>query len=501
MILRNPAAAPGVSNSEAAYRTGLAALEKGGEAAAIPVLKAALTRDGNNARLWQVLALLHRAQEDLEPAVAGFRRAAQLAPRDPSIALGSAYALLEAGLPAVAAFEKAAALATNPLTVGQGLAASRVAEGRLGEAIGGLDDVLRAHPAWLEGHWLLARLRSMAGEEDAIASLRRALQAAPRDIGLWRHAIFILMHARQYEQALALAAEARAAAGDHPGLRIDEAACLTETWQIAEADRLYAQMPPATDVAAAIYAMRHALRSGRAEAAARRAEAFAFAPNGGLAIPYLALAWRLLEDERWRWLEGDERFVGVYDLGESGPQLDRLADRLRSVHAAAGQPMEQSVRGGTQTDGPLLSRIDPEVRALRAALVDAIERHIRQLPAPDPRHPLLVPRRDKPIRFAGSWSIRLRGQGHHVAHVHPAGWLSSAFYVALPGPEERGEGEAGWLALGAPPEELGLDLPPMRLVEPKPGRLVLFPSTMWHGTLPIRGGERLTVAFDVATPR
>ncbi|MBK9588986.1 MAG: hypothetical protein IPO50_10640 [Sphingomonadales bacterium] len=36
-----------------------------------------------------------------------------------------------------------------------------------------------------------------------------------------------------------------------------------------------------------------------------------------------------------------------------------------------------------------------------------------------------------------------------------------------------------------------------RLIEPKPGRLVMFPSTMWHGTVPFDAGERLTVAFDV----
>ncbi|MFN5127999.1 MAG: putative 2OG-Fe(II) oxygenase [Sphingomonadaceae bacterium] len=41
-------------------------------------------------------------------------------------------------------------------------------------------------------------------------------------------------------------------------------------------------------------------------------------------------------------------------------------------------------------------------------------------------------------------------------------------------------------------------LPPIKTVEPKPSRLVLFPSTMWHGTNPIESGERLTVAFDIA---
>ena len=54
--------------------------------------------------------------------------------------------------------------------------------------------------------------------------------------------------------------------------------------------------------------------------------------------------------------------------------------------------------------------------------------------------------------------------------------------------------------LGEPQAELRLPLEPFRTIEPKPGRLALFPSTMWHGTYPFDAGERLTVAFDVATP-
>ena len=69
------------------------------------------------------------------------------------------------------------------------------------------------------------------------------------------------------------------------------------------------------------------------------------------------------------------------------------------------------------------------------------------------------------------------------------------------GPEAVAEGEQGWLKLGEPQAELGLGLAPFRTVEPKAGRLVLFPSTMWHGTIPFAAGERMTVAFDVARPQ
>jgi hypothetical protein len=66
---------------------------------------------------------------------------------------------------------------------------------------------------------------------------------------------------------------------------------------------------------------------------------------------------------------------------------------------------------------------------------------------------------------------------------------------------ESGPTNAGSLALGLPPAELGLDLEPLRIIKPMSGQLVLFPSTMWHGTIPFESGERLTVAFDVARPR
>ena len=76
-----------------------------------------------------------------------------------------------------------------------------------------------------------------------------------------------------------------------------------------------------------------------------------------------------------------------------------------------------------------------------------------------------------------------------------------ALYVALPEKRPGDAPEAGWLTLGEPQAALGLDLPPTRMVEPVAGRLVLFPSWMWHGTRPFVEGERLTVAFDVAPPR
>jgi hypothetical protein len=86
-----------------------------------------------------------------------------------------------------------------------------------------------------------------------------------------------------------------------------------------------------------------------------------------------------------------------------------------------------------------------------------------------------------------------------VVHSHPLGWLSCAFFIALPSPEEMGLQPAGCFELGATPPELGLGLPPIRSIAPEVGKMVIFPSFMWHGTVPIQSGERLNIAFDVVS--
>jgi hypothetical protein len=60
------------------------------------------------------------------------------------------------------------------------------------------------------------------------------------------------------------------------------------------------------------------------------------------------------------------------------------------------------------------------------------------------------------------------------------------------------ESDAGALTFGVPDVTLGLSLMPRRIVRPKVGQLVLFPSFMWHGTIPFQSqAHRMTVAFDV----
>ena len=494
---------PAVNPSDAAasHRAGLAALDSGTETMALPLLDAARAFHPRNPHLWHVTGLLHSALDDLAPAVAAFEKAAALAPRDAGFAHDHAHSAFKAGLPSTYLYALAHRLAPMDGDVLVGMAAALNQEEGPGPALDLLDEKLKLHPEWIQGHMLFARLSFVDGRRDSFAStIERSLALRPGDTNLWRELVTILIHAERFEEALETIGRGRAAAGSHPAFDANEAVCFSELGDAATADRLFAPLEGIDEVNLIVRRIRHHLRSGRPDSAASLAEPLLDGPGAGFAAPYLSIAWRVLDDPRWKWLEGDERLVGVYDLAESLPPLDMLAARLRALHRGQDAPLEQSLRGGTQTHVDLFARIEPEIRALRRTVVEAVRRHIDRLPEPDPSHPTLGKVRNALIRFSGSWSVRLGPGGHHINHIHPEGWFSSALYVSLP-PAGAGGEHAGWLALGGQNGEIGVDLPPIRLVEPKPGRLVLFPSTMLHRTLPFETGERLTVAFDVAPPR
>ncbi len=492
--------APDAADAKAVVDHAIAALRRQDEGPALPLVAEAARRHPGDPLLWRMLGALHRGLDDHAAAIPALERAAALAPDDPVVAHMLARSCLEGGKPASALFERALALAPGDMVVRLGAVYAILAERGPPAAIAALERELALAPTWHEGHAQLARLRWSAGDRTGfVRSFEPALAAAPRDVNLWGHFLASLMLALRHEDVLAAVRRGRAAAGGHPMFDLYEATALDDLGDLDASTPLFAAMASINDPIAAIYRVRHLLRAGRHGEAAALAERWSATPHGDHFLPYLSIAWRLTGDARWQWLEGDERLVGIHDLGEALGPLDDLAALLRRLHTAKDQPLDQSVRGGTQVDGPL-SRVEPEVRRVRAAIVAAVERHIAQLPPPDPGHAGLAPARDRPVRLSGSWSVRLGGKGHHASHVHPGGWFSSAFYVALPDEAERGPAPAGWLSLGEPPPELGLALPALRLIEPRPGRLVLFPSTMWHATRPFDAGERLTMAFDVARP-
>jgi tetratricopeptide (TPR) repeat protein len=237
----------------------------------------------------------------------------------------------------------------------------------------------------------------------------------------------------------------------------------------------------------------------------QKAEAFltralAGAPHDQFALAHLGLAWRLMGDAREEALNGYDAHIRVFDL-EPPQGFSRMEDFnaelcawLDRLHPDTREYVNQSLRGGTQTPDHLFAAGHELVDRLERRIAQALDRYIAEMKG-RADHPLLA-RRAAGFRYSGSWSSRLRRCGFHVNHIHPEGWISSCYYVGVPPAAGDAAARQGWIKFGEPAAELGLSW--RRAVQPVPGRLVLFPSYMWHGTIPFEDdAARTTIAFDV----
>jgi len=444
----------------------------------------------------QTSGAIHLALGHLEAAAADFGAILSQNSHDLRALHGRARTASIAGDDALAIrlYKMAMAQAPDDAELELGLAEALEAAGEDG-AIPLLKRTVARHPTWALGHDALARMQAEAGAGDAFdADYRAAVAACPQDRALALAHVACLFTADREAAALVALDDVISRHGRNETSNLYEATLATD---LGDTDRAQAALARLGAIPqAGLARARLALRTGDPAAAAAVLEPLARADLDAVNLwAHLDIAWRLLGDVRHEWLSGQTGMVATQDIEYNG-DWSSLATVLRGLHRARAHPIGQSVRGGTQTRGRLFGRAEPEIAALGDAIMAAVRRHLKGLPPADPAHPLLR-HRDKVPNFSGSWSVRLVGGGFHVAHIHPAGRLSSACYIALPdgidGPERP-----GWLEVGGPPAELAIDLKPLHMIRPQPGRLALFPSTLFHGTRPFPAGERMTVAFDVS---
>jgi tetratricopeptide (TPR) repeat protein len=236
------------------------------------------------------------------------------------------------------------------------------------------------------------------------------------------------------------------------------------------------------------------------KAAAMLQKILAIIPHEIISLARMGTAWRMMGDERDESLMGYDELVRVFDLepptGYSSMAAfnEELAHYLGALHPPTREFLGQSLRGGTQTRRHLFGVGHELVERVKRRIDDALKRYIAELSF-DPNHPLRA-RRAANFAFSGSWSSRLSDCGFHANHVHNMGWISSCYYAGLPEAVKDTQTKQGWIKFGEPDIDVGLSF--RRAVQPVPGRLVLFPSYMWHGTIPFHDkAPRTTIAFDV----
>jgi len=431
---------------------------------------------------------------DLRRAEAKARPASAVAEHNLAAILGDMSRASEAEAAVRRAFAKGGDAPETWLVLARAL----LAQNRFDEADAAYRQALVRRPFFGMAVRDLAQLIWMrtGDREAAMAPFGPALAAAPGavDLRLARATVMEYAGAAPQDVLSALGAQ-----GDHPDVELaaSQAALGFDHDRALGHARTAHRLRP--DITSALKLAEVHLARAEAEAAMPMIDAvLAARPDDQSALSLKAVAWRRLDDPRAAALYDYDAMVGAWTIDTPAPwtsltaYLADLAVALRALHGLTSHPLGQSLRHGSQTTASLLASDDPAIRAFFTAIDRPIRDHIAGLGSgTDP----LRRRATGGYRVAGAWSVRLKPGGYHAAHVHPEGWLSSACYIEVPD-AVGGEGHPGWIGFGGPP--FALDLPHQHFEKPEPGKLVLFPSYMWHATVPFQGDQsRLTIAFDV----
>jgi uncharacterized protein (TIGR02466 family) len=186
--------------------------------------------------------------------------------------------------------------------------------------------------------------------------------------------------------------------------------------------------------------------------------------------------------------------TNIPELAEPGnPLLQDILETIDRTPIAAR--MQGRLYSGMQSAGNLLKRPEPAFQKLAALVRQKIEEYrvhyanetcdlIRFFP--------------KDIDFSSSWYLKMKKGGNLGSHIHEEGWISGCVYLKLP-TRAPGSTEAGF--------EYGTDgdnYPrkhddfPAHIVVQQVGDIVLFPSSLFHRTIPFSADEeRVCVAFDL----
>jgi len=306
--------------------------------------------------------------------------------------------------------------------------------------------------------------------------------------------------AGQIDRAHGLLANAVSAHPDLAAPALELANLLQEQGDHAGAIRCYSEALTRNPKLIAARSNRAAARLKAGDAAGALDDADAYLATGAtsanvVAYRVLALQWLGRWDEAREWDDIDTMVYQATPMAEPGFGA-WLEAEIRAHPRLTGDwdPTKRAIRGGqvvldlasdpTPTIAAFLDMIRAEVDALRDRVPDR------------PGHPFFGA---KPAKYGMSvWANILSSGSHQSAHIHNYGWLSGTYYPTLPRTISDAS-NAGWISFGTP--GYGLPAPPglaTRSLKPAAGSMFMFPSYLWHHTVPLEtGDERVSIALDI----
>ena len=165
-------------------------------------------------------------------------------------------------------------------------------------------------------------------------------------------------------------------------------------------------------------------------------------------------------------------------------------------NADIGHRKQSRLTAGIQSSGNLFQRKEDSFNKLSKALIKIINKYF--LSHKKERNEF-IKSFPKNIIFSSAWYVKMQSGGHLSSHIHEEGWISGAVYLAIPKNSGASKQE-GAIELSSDGDQYPRlhDEFEKKVILPKEGDVIFFPSSVFHRTIPFKSNEeRVCIAFDV----
>jgi len=477
---------------------------------AIEAYEKALRLNPGASDFYNNLGIALQAQHHFEDARTMYQRALEFAPDDVEVLLNLGNLEREFGhlAESIDSYRKVNRLAPRLPAAYASLGVALYEAEQPEAAISALEDAIAVDPLFLQAHQNLTKIRWFRGEHDQMHdSFKKACETLPRSAQAHLNLGTALLLTQDYANAeMALQKAVKLNPGSSEVLNA-----------LGQVQRHLSHMDLAllTHENAVACSPRNALlreefgialiAAGEFKRAAEELKrGHRLNPRRSTILAHLTIALNELGDSSVDQLVDFDRFVraSLIEIPAGYSSLEAfnadLHEELRRQHSNPHHPMDQTMRGGTQTRNNLFQNSTGLVGVLKDQISAKINAFINEL-TPDREQPFL--RFINPqFVFTGAWSTILSGAGYDRSHVHNEGWMSGTYYVKIPDFDEAQiADEEGCLQFGEPNKHFASSRnATKRVIRPQVGTVVLFPSYYWHGVRQFnRNGVRHSVSYDL----
>ena len=481
----------------ALHLLGVIAHQVGKNDTAVDLIARALALKPDYAEAHSNLGLALQDLGKLDEAVSSYQKALALKPNyaDAHNNLGTALQDLGKLDEAVASYRKALALKPDYAEAHSNLGITLGELGHLDEAVASYHKALAIKPDYAEAHSNLGNaLKGLGRPVEAVASYQKALAIKPDYAMAHNNLGATLKDLGKLEEAVASYRKALDLKPDYTEAHSNLAVTLKALGKLEAALQIFESIDTPecyAKVLECLFALGEYDKFYEKQAASVQKNEI----NTRVAAINAFASHQLNRSNPDPFCPTPLNFVRVYEIldgvDDAGGFLRDLMDDLQS-REAVWEPPGKTTNQGFQTAANLFDRPNGRLADLEQIIKDYIEKYRLEFSSKDC---VFIRSFPKNISLT-SWFVRLLKGGHQTEHIHPDGWLSGVFYLQVPKFLNESEGSIEFTLYGYDyPNHKNL---PNLVYTPKVFDIALFPSSLFHRTIPFNSQEeRQSIAFDL----